>query len=938
MIRAFWRIVYNPPECPNGKPSRNLFGLLILLLDWPDNVALRTLLTGGDKLHNYPLPSVPFELVNNYGPTENTVVTTSGVVPANSQTNVAPPIGQAIANTQVYVLDEQMQPVPIGVSGELYIGGEGVARGYVNRPDLTVEKFIPNPFSNEPGSRLYKTGDNARYLSDGNIEFLGRIDHQVKIRGFRIELGEIEAAIALHPAVLQTVVVAREDVPDRKYLAVYIVPKQSDAPTSSALRDFIQHKLPDYMIPGAFVTLDALPLTPNGKVDRKALPVPAPARPYLEENYIAPSTPVEKVLAQIWSDVLGVERVGIHDKFLELGGHSLLATQIINRLYDTLKVELPISSLLSSSTIAEQASSIDEADAGEKPGNLAPPIQSISRNQKLPLSWNQQQLWFLAQLELETPVYNEPSTIRFAGAINVDALAKTLNELIKRHESLRTRFLTVDGQQVQVIDPPSAFNLTVVDLRQLPQQEREAEALRLATLESKQVFDLTTGPLLRSTLMQLADEEYRLFLTFHHIIIDGVSLYNVFLTELAALYEVFSNNKPSLQHAPQTPLAELPVQYADFAVWQRQRFTEEILDRQLNYWKQQLADLPVLQLPYDRPRSAVQTFRGARQCLALSKNLTEALKALSQQEGVTLYMTLLAAFKTLLYRYTSSEDIVVGTVSAGRNRPEISGVIGYFLNTLVLRADLSGSPSFRQLLRRVREVTMGAYAHEDLPYQKLVQTLQPERNLSQNPLFQVAFVLEPPMPSLDLGWSISQLDIHTDTAKFDLTLELDSRPQGIIGRLEYNTDLFDADTITRMAGHFQTLLTGIVANPHQPISELPLLSEPEQQQLLVEWNDTTFEYPTDKCIHSLFEEQVLRTPDAVAVVYENQQLTYNELNCRANQLAHYLRSLGVGAEVLVGICVERSVEMVVGLLGILKAGGAYVPLDPQYPTELELTH
>jgi amino acid adenylation domain-containing protein len=945
----------------------------ILLLDWPREVALRTMLTGGDKLHNYPLPSIPFELVNNYGPTENTVVTTSGSIPAQQQIDIAPPIGRPIANTQVYVLDAHLQPVSIGVPGELYIGGDGLARGYLNRPDLTREKFIPNPFSNQLGSRLYKTGDKVRYLPNGNIEFLGRVDNQVKIRGFRIELGEIEAALLQHPDVRDAVVIVREDTYGDKRLVAYIVGQSqiSKAPVTQGdwyaehisqlqtlyektysqtpthqnqnlninqplqgkvaqkliplLRNFLQEKLPDYMVPNAFMLLDTLPLTPNGKIDRHSLPVPDFTRPYLQENLVAPSTHIEKVLAQIWSEVLGVERVGIYDNFLELGGHSLLAIQIVSRLRDILKVELPVDSLFGSPTIAELQERI-EAECDLLPFKQTPPIQRVSRNQNLPLSWNQEQLWFLAQLEPDTPVYNEPCTIRFPGAININALEKALNEIIKRHESLRTHFITVDGEPVQVIAPPATFNLTVVDLRQLSQEERSAEALRLATIDAKQLFDLTKGSLLRATLMQLADVDYRLFLTFHHIVIDGVSICSTFLPELAALYEAFSISKP-------LSLADLPVQYADFAVWQRQWLTQEILARQLNYWKQQLADLPVLQLPYDRSRPAIATFRGARQCLALSKDLTEALKALSQQEGVTLYITLLAAFKTLLYRYTGQEDIVVGTVSAGRNRPEISGLVGYFLNTLVLRTDLSLNPDFLQLLSRVREVTLWAYAHEDLPFQKLVETLQPERNLSQNPLFQVAFVLEPPMPSLNSGWTVSYLDIQTDTAKFDLTLELDSRPEGIVGRFVYNTDLFEAATISRMIEHFKTLLAGIVANPIARVLELPLLSEAERYQLLVEWNNTTKEYPQDKCIHQLFEEQVERSPDTIAVVFEGEQLTYRELNQRANQLAHYLKTLGVGPEVLVGICVERSLEMVVSLLSILKAGGAYLPLDPALPKE-----
>ncbi|MEG4941561.1 amino acid adenylation domain-containing protein [Microcoleus sp. F4-D5] len=691
------------------------------------------------------------------------------------------------------------------------------------------------------------------------------------------------------------------------------------------LRNFLQEKLPDYMMPDRFVMLESLPLTPNGKIDRRSLPAPDTSRPDLQENYVAPRTPIEEMIAGIWAEVLGIERVGIYDNFLELGGHSLLAIQIDSRLRKTLKVELPVGSLFASPTIASLAQRISESDS-EKVHLQATPIQAVSRNQNLPLSWNQQQLWFLTQLASDTPVYNEPCTIRFPGAIDVNVLSKALTEIIKRHESLRTRFITVDGQPIQVIDPPAdTFNLAFVDLRQLPVSQREAEALRLATRETKQPFDLTSAPLLRATLMQLSDEEYRLFLTFHHIVMDGVSIYNVFLPELAALYEAFGNDKTLV-------LPELALQYADFAVWQRQSFTGEILASQLDYWKQQLADLPILQLPLDHPRPAIPTFQGRRQRFSLSKNVTEALKALSRQEGVTLYMTLLAAFKTLLYRYSGQEDIVLGTFSAGRNRPEIDKLIGFFINTLVLRTDLSGNPSFQDLLSRVREVTLAAYAHEDVPFEQLVETLQPDRNFSQNPLFQVAFAPQPLIPSLSEGWNVSYLDIQTDTAKFDLILDVEERPEGIIGRIEYNTDLFEASTISRTIGHFQTLLEGIVANPEQKILELPLLTEFERQQLAA-WNDTETDDPKDACIHQLFEQQVELAPDAIALIFEDEQLTYQELNQRSNQLAHHLRNLGVGPEVLVGICVERSLEMVVGLLGILKAGGAYVPLDPAYPPD-----
>ncbi|WP_449417643.1 amino acid adenylation domain-containing protein [Phormidium nigroviride] len=690
------------------------------------------------------------------------------------------------------------------------------------------------------------------------------------------------------------------------------------------LRNFLKDKLPEYMMPSSFVFLKSLPLTPNGKIDRQKLLAPTVKKtPEVRQDYVAPQTPVEEVVAGIWAEVLGLERVGIRDNFLELGGHSLLVTQIATRMRDTFQMELPLRTLFESATVADLAHNLEIASQ-KAPITQAPPIQPISRDRDLPLSFSQQQLWFLCQLAPDTPFYNEPITIRLPGSVNIAALERSISEIVKRHEILRTTFGIANGQPVMMIQDAFNFALPVVNLEELPETERESEALRLATLEAKQPFDLAQGPLLRATLMQLGETDYRLFLTIHHIAIDAVSLYSVLLKELAELYTAFALGLPS-------PLPEMSIHFADFAYWQRQWLQGEVLENQLRYWKQQLADLPTLQLPTDRLRSLVQTFRGARQCLELPLSVTEMLKELSRREGVTLFMTLMAAFQTLLYRYTGQTDIPVGTAANIRNQQELEGMIGYFLNTLVMRTDLSGNPSFKELLVRVREVTLGAYAHQELPFQKLVEEIQPERNLSHNPLFQAAFVLEPPLVEMD-EWKISQLDVDTGAAKFDLYLELDERPLGIIGRLEYNTDLFDAATISRMLGNFQTLLEGIVANPEQKIAELPLLTEFERQQLAV-WNNTETDYPKDACIHQLFEEQVDLTPNAIALVFEDEQLTYKELNERANQLAHHLRNLGVGAEVLVGICVERSLEMVVGLLGILKAGGAYVPLDPAYPAE-----
>jgi surfactin family lipopeptide synthetase A len=543
-----------------------------------------------------------------------------------------------------------------------------------------------------------------------------------------------------------------------------------------------------------------------------------------------------------------------------------------------------------------------------------------------PLSFGQQQLWLLAQMMPDIPVYNESVTIHLPGPLDVAALQQSFNEIIRRHEAWRTSFPIVDGQPVQMIQPPPALTLPAVDLRDLPLARREAEARRLATEKALPLFDLAHGPLLRATLIRLNDEDHRLFLTLHHIIFDG-TIYEIFLPELYALYEAFSHGKPS-------PLPELPIQYADFALWQREWLQGQVLADQLKYWKQQLAGAPTaLELPTDHPRPPTQTHHGSRYPFALSKRLTDALKTLSRREGVTLYMVLAATFQTLLYRYTGQDDILIGTTTGGRKSSEAQKLIGFFLNTLVLRTNLSGNPTFRDLLGRVREVVLEAHAHQDLPFEYLVKELQPERNLGQNPLIQVMLSLEPPLPVLPSGWTMTLTDVKTNTSKFDLSLELDDRPEGLVGWFEYSTDLFNESTITRMLGHWQILLESIVVDPEQHLAELPLLTEAERQQLLVEWNATSTAYPRDMCVHQLFEGQVERTPDALALVFEDVELTYRELNARANRLARYLRQLGVGPEVLVALCMERSLEMVVGLLGILKAGGAYVPLDPTYPSE-----
>ncbi|MBD2525708.1 non-ribosomal peptide synthetase [Nostoc sp. FACHB-133] len=884
----------------------------------------------------------PPQLLNGYGPTETTAVATyydlSEFIVKNPIATCVP-IGTPIGNLTTYILNHHLQPVPIGVPGELHIGGLGLARGYLGRPEVTAEKFIPNPFSNEPGERLYKTGDKARYLSDGNIEFLGRIDNQVKIRGFRIEPGEIEAALSQHSDVREAAVIAREDIPGDKRLVAYFVPNLKQ-PTIGELRHFLKEKLPSYMVPTAFVRLDALPLTLNGKVDRRALPAPLNTRSELEETFVAPNTPIEEKLAKIWAEVLGIEHLGVNDNFFHLGGHSLTAIQLLSRVRDVLQVELPFQSIFESPTIANFAKPIEEESCIEQQLPL-PSIQPMPRHGNLPTSFAQERVYFIEQLAQGNSAYQFQETLRFKGKLDVTALQQSLSEIVRRHEIFRTTFPAVDGRLVQVVHQALPIILPVVDLQTFPESERSTEAQRLIDEEVQKPFNLNQLPLIRWVLLRLSDQEHMLIHVEHHMLHDGWS-FNVFLGELLELYQAFSLGNPS-------PLPEPPLQFVDFAHWQREWVKSQEAQAQLNYWKQKLSgSLPLLKLPYDRPRPVEQSYHGSLLRIELPISLCESLRVLNRQEGSTLFMTMFAAFLILLHRYTGQDDLSVGSGVANRRKRETEGLIGMIVNTIVLRTDLSGNPTFRELLGRVRSCTLEAYTNEDLPFDKVVEALKPVRNLSYNPLYQVAFNFHnAPLPELNLpGLNISlDENVSNKSAKFDLNIIVIPRSEQRVGRSsetgekgitvlwEYNTDLFDAATIERMVEHYQTLLEGIVANQEHRVSELPLLTAAQQHQLLVEWNKTQREYPKDKCIHQLFEEQVERSPDAIAVVFEDKQLTYRELNQQANKIAHHLRTMGVGPEVLVGICVERSLEMVMGLLGILKAGGAYVSFDPAYPSE-----
>jgi len=867
------------------------------------------------------------EFINLYGPTETTLIKCYYRVPAENILPGVQPVGSPLPQTQALVLTPNHQLCGIGESGEIVIRTPFRSKGYINASAENLSKFVKNPFREDEQDLLYYTGDRGRYRPNGSLEILGRVDHQVKIRGVRIEPGEIGVLLDKHPKILANVVIAREDVPGEKRLVAYYVPNKETAPTTSELREFLKQQLPDYMVPSVFVSLEALPLTPNGKVDRRALPAPNYSRQESEKTFVAPGNELEVQLTKIWEKVLGVQPIGIRDNFFELGGHSLLATQVISRLQQILDVNLPMHCLFESPTVAALSKLIESNYPVERRLKREE-SEPVGCEPNLPLSFGQESLWFLKQLGIDNDAYSISTAYHLQGQLNVLALSQSWNEIVRRHEALRTTFTTVKGQPIQVVHPKQSTELPVVDLQNLPENERQVAVEKLATETIREAFDLTVYPLWRVKLIRLAEEEHLLLVTIHQIVCDEWS-WNLLFNELAVFYTAFSTAQPLL-------LPELQLQYADFACWQRQWLQGENLELQLNYWQQQLeGSPPLLKLPTDRPRPPVISYVGETQYLELPKSLTEPLKELSRKEKVTLFMTLLAAFQTLLYRYSGQLDMIVGTPIAGRNQAKTEKIIGFFVNTLVLRTDLSGNPTFLELLGRVRETALGAYDHQDLPFEKLVELLLPERSLSYNPLFQVMFVLKNAgIRALELsGLTVTPQKLDARTAKFDLTLELEETPTGIKGFFEYRADLFDAATINRMVEHFQTLLTGIIANPELRIGELPLLTASEQQQLFLEWNNTSVEYPRDRCIHQLIEDQVERNPEAVAVTFKGQHLTYRELNIRANQLAHYLRSLGVDPDVLVGICVEPSLEMAIGFLGIFKAGGAYVPLDPSYPPQ-----
>ena len=1055
---------------------------LLLASGWQGKANLR-MLCGGEAL-DAPLAaqllSKGRSLWNLYGPTETTIWSLCHqVTPADVEGKATVPIGRAIANTELHVLDPYLQPVPVGIPGELYIGGTGVAAGYLNRPELTRDRFMPKPNRSQSSIQipddsqtpqkepwdlstnaltLYKTGDSVRYRDDGILEYLGRLDFQVKLRGFRIELGEIEAALSRHPRIQQAVVVLREQDSDPTLVA-YLVPTldggetlgvvghgnvglpSSTQPTgrtlkSTELRAFLKQSLPAYMVPSVFVPMNTLPLTPNGKVDRQSLPAPsAEADPQQEQDYVAPTTDTEIELARIWADVLERDAIGIRDNFFELGGHSLLAARAIARIRQAFSIDIPLQTVFTSPTIAGLAREVEvycqqgarlTDTPTERPQPYRPDIHPISREGNLPLSFAQQRQWVLCQLEPDNPFYNIPVGLRISGELAIERLRQSVVTLLHHHEGLRTTVETLDGQpKVSIMAVPESYEFPVIDLTKYSEIEKEERVKAIAQQDAQTPFTLDHGPLFRLSLLRLASTQHIALLTLHHLIADAWSI-GIIVQDIAQFYATSHDNDDDIQN-PKSKIVQLAstvssaeprhsassqsrraytevqnpkskiqnpksLQYLDYAAWQRTWLQGDVLDKQLAYWRSHLHNAPpLLELPTDYPRPAIQTWNGDYHSVHLPKALSQAVRRWSQQQGVTVFMTLLAVFKLLLQCYGDSDDIVVGTPVANRHHAEVERVVGCFANTLALRTDLSGHPSFAELVERVKHTTLNGYDHQDLPFEQIVDALQPERSLSHSPLFQVMFLLQnAPTGSLEIdGLSWQVLERDSGTAKFDLTLSVtevaeestteqdEDGPQssiGLVARWEYNQDLFTANTIQRIAVHWQMLLERAIAHPTQPITTLAILTPEEQQQILFDWNrlpvshsasvsrwespvqapsqgmqeesqSLLIEFPAGDWepgmesgaepggLHQYFEAQVKRTPEAIALTFNQQQITYRTLNQRANQLAIYLQQLGIQVEDLVGVCIDRSIEMVVALLAILKAGAAYVPLDPNYPAE-----
>jgi amino acid adenylation domain-containing protein len=889
--------------------------------------ALRDLIVAGEQLRITPAIRRLFDgggaarLHNQYGPTESHVVTAYTLAGAAADWDDLPPIGAPIDNCRLYLLDAQRRPVPRGVAGEIHIAGVQVARGYLNQPELTAERFLRDPFAGDPNSHMYRTGDLGRWRDDGMIEFLGRNDFQVKVRGHRVELGEIEARLNELPGVREAAVIAREDVPgDKRLVAYFVGESDAQAMDPAELRQRLSTQLPDHMLPSAFMPLTALPLTPNGKLDRKALPVPD-GLAFVHRAYEATIGEIEDTLAQIWCELLGIERVGRHDNFFELGGHSLLAVRLVSQLRERLGIELPLPVLFTHPQLADLARDVAEASQ-----NTLSAITRADRSAPLPMSFAQQRLWFIARVDPEaSKAYHVPDAVRLRGPLDTAALQAAFDRIVERHEVLRTRFVGIGGQALQVIDEARGFALQHEDLR----GATEADLERIVREEALRPFDLALGPLIRGRLLALGPDDHVLLVTMHHIVSDGWSG-GVLANEFSTLYRAFREGRPD-------PLPPLALQYVDFGMWQRQWLQGPLLQQQLQQWVQQLRGAPsLLDLPTDRQRPPIQDYRGANIAIALDAELSQGLRALGQRHGTTLYMTMLAAWSVVLGRLSGQDQVVIGSSHAGRSRIEVEPLIGFFVNTQALKIDLSGGPSAQALLAQARQTAVQAQSLQDVPFERLVEALNPPRSLAHHPVFQVMLSWHnTPKTELDLaGLQAQSLGGGADSAQFELSLELRESEDGIGGQLNYASALFDEATVRRQWRCLEAVLRGMVADDSQPVHRIDLLRDAHERAAIVDgFNESHVAAAAPVLVHALIEAQALRRPDAQAIEYAGESLSYAELNARANQLAHHLRALGVKPDDRVAICAERSLELVVALLATLKAGGAYVPLDPVYPDE-----
>ncbi|SFN55457.1 non-ribosomal peptide synthase domain TIGR01720/amino acid adenylation domain-containing protein [Pseudomonas sp. NFACC24-1] len=890
--------------------------------------SLRRLFCGGEalpaELRNRVLAQLPSaQLHNRYGPTETAInVTHWHCTEADGERS---PIGRPLGNVLCRVLDSDLNPVPVGVPGELCIGGLGLARGYLGRPGLSAERFVADPMG-PAGARLYRTGDRARWGADGVIEYLGRLDQQVKLRGFRVEPQEIEARLLAQEGVAQVAVLVRDTSAGPQLIGYYTAPEVAHGQDelNTRLKAALAAELPDYMVPAQLLRLDAMPLSPSGKLDRRALPEPQ----WQVREHVEPVSALQQQIAGIWRDVLGLARIGLRDDFFALGGHSLLATQIISRTRQACDVELPLRALFEASELGAFTEQVRLIQASGQT-NRQPPIEKVDRSQPVPLSYSQQRMWFLWQMEPDSPAYNVGGMARLRGVLDVGRFEAALQALILRHETLRTTFPSVDGVACQQVHSETGLRMDWKDFSMLAADIRQQRVQQLADSEAHKPFDLETGPLLRACLVKTAEHEHYFVLTLHHIVTEGWAM-DIFARELSALYEAFVDDRES-------PLEPLPVQYLDYSVWQRQWLESGERQRQLDYWTAQLGrEHPLLELPGDRPRPSVQSHRGELFRFDLSDELAARVRAFNAQQGLTLFMTMTAALAVLLYRYSGQTDLRIGAPVANRIRPESEGLIGAFLNTQVLRCQLDGQMSVGELFEQVRHTVIEGQSHQDLPFDHLVEALQPPRSAAYNPLFQVMCNVqrwEFQQSRTLAGMTVEYLVNDARATKFDLNLEVTDLDQRLGCCLTYSTDLFDEPRIARMAGHWRNLLQALLDDPARRLSELPLLDTREQQQLLDSLGVEPGEHRLDQCIHPLFAEQARARPDAPALTFAGQTLTYAQLDSRANRLAWRLREAGVGPQVRVGLALERSLEMVIGLLAILKAGGAYVPLDPEYPLD-----